>query len=106
MPADSSAGIKNFFTSSEKGSCSVVTAAVLTFCCTRNFASSAPSRSGIAEVVNQMLPGLTSRIATDAAELPTSGNWYFSRMPVIAKWNGVPHGASRRSTLSSVISFS
>ena len=74
MPAFSSSGIRYFFTSSENGSCSVVTEAVLTFCAVRNLASSAAMRSGMHEVGNQILPGLISRMVTEAAELPTSGN--------------------------------
>ena len=55
-----------------------------------------PDDPGMAEVVNQILPGLTSRIVVDAAEFPTTGKWYFSRMPTMEEErNGVPQGARR-----------
>ena len=69
-----SAGTRKRLISCEKGSCSMLIATVFTFWACSSLTSSSAILSGIAEVGNQMLPGLTSRSATEAAELPTIGN--------------------------------
>src|ERR1700733_127072 len=85
LPSFSMAGIRNFLNSCENGNWRVLIAMVLTPADFIILTSSAARRSGMAEVVNQILPGLTSRIVVDAAEFPTTGKWYFSRMPTMEK---------------------
>jgi len=106
MPACLSAGSRYPLISLPNGSTLVMSAADFTPFAFSIAVSSLPMRSGMAAVVNQMFPGLRSLTFTEAAVFPTIGNRRRSSTGATAMCIGVPQGASSRSTLSSVMSFS